>query len=89
MAFLKTILIFLLVFFAIRIIWRLSKPYIFRYVTKKAGEKFEDMAGRFTNQAQPKQPKRPEGTTTILNKPNMGQQSKKSVGEYIDYEEID
>jgi ABC-type nickel/cobalt efflux system permease component RcnA len=86
MTFLKTILIFLLVFFALRIIWRLSKPYIFRYVTKKAGEKFQKMAGQFNNQAKPKQP---EGTTTILNKPHGEQHTKKNVGEYIDYEEID
>lgn len=86
MTFLKTILIFLLLFFALRIIWRLSKPYIFRYVTKKAGEKFQKMAGQFNNQAKPKQPK---GTTTILNKNRGEQQSKKNVGEYIDYEEID
>lgn len=86
MTFLKTILIFLLAFFALRIIWRLSKPYIFRYVTKKAGEKFQNMAGQFNNQARPKQP---EGTTTILKKPHGEQHTKKNVGEYIDYEEID
>jgi len=86
MDFIKTILIFLLVFFALRIIWRFSKPYIIRYVTRKAGEKFQDMAGKFTAQAKQKQP---EGTTTILNNSQNEHKSKKNVGEYIDYEEID
>ncbi|WP_031429119.1 DUF4834 family protein [Flavimarina sp. Hel_I_48] len=86
MDFIKTILIVLLVFFAVRIIWRFSKPYLFKYLTRKAGEKFQDMAGKFSGQARPKQP---EGTTTILNKSQNEHKVKKNVGEYIDYEEID
>lgn len=86
MSFVKTILIFLLVFFALRIIWRFSKPYIIRYVTRKAGEKFQNMTGQFNSAQKNKQP---EGTTTVLNNRSTEEQPKKNVGEYIDYEEID
>ena len=86
MKFLQTILIILLIFFALRIIFRLAAPYIMRYIAKKAGERFQNMAQGFNTQ-QPKTEK--EGETVIDRAPKRKQQSNKNVGEYIDYEEID
>ena len=86
MAFLRTILILLLLFFCMRILWRLSKPYIMRYIAKKAGQKFEQMADRYSGRATP--PK-PDGSTTIINNTQKTQSTNKTVGEYVDYEEID
>ena len=86
MEFLKTILIILLVFFGLRILIRFAKPYILRYVAKKAGARFEQMTQEFKNRNQPREP---EGKTTIHRAPNSHKTSNKKVGEYIDYEEID
>ena len=86
MKFLQTILIILLVFFALRILFRLAAPYIMRYIAKKAGERFQNMAAGF--QERQNAPQR-EGETVIDKKPRQQTQSNKNVGEYIDYEEID
>lgn len=86
MEFLQTILIILLIFFALRIIIRFSAPYIMNYLAKKAGERFENMARGFQNNQNA--PQR-EGETVIDKVPNRDSNSNKKVGEYIDYEEID
>ncbi|MFT5863227.1 MAG: hypothetical protein ACI828_001884 [Flavobacteriales bacterium] len=80
--FLKTILIVLLVYFALRFFTRLLMPYFLRYIAKKAGQKMEGVFKGFQEQA---------------NKANAPQQAsepvtKKSsnvVGEYVDYEDIE
>ncbi|MEH6408719.1 MAG: DUF4834 family protein [Leeuwenhoekiella sp.] len=86
MEFLKTILIILLVIFGVRIIFRFAAPYVMRYVARKAGERFANMAHDFknTNTQRPA-----EGQTTIIKGPANEHTSNKKVGEYIDYEEID
>lgn len=86
MKFLQTVLIILLVFFALRIIFRLAAPYIMRFVAKKAGERFEQMGKDFQNRNQQPQS---EGETVIDRVPKNQKTSNKKVGEYIDYEEID
>lgn len=86
MALLRILLIFLLVFFGLRILFRFLKPYILRYVAKKANEKFGQMADRYKTRSASQEP---EGKTTIVEEPQKHPQSKKTVGEYIDYEEID
>ena len=86
MTFLRTILIILLIFFGLRILFRFLKPYIMHYVAKKANEKFGEMADRYKSRTSPQEP---EGKTTIVNESGQRSGSKKSVGEYIDYEEID
>ena len=86
MEFLQTILIVLLIFFALRIILRFAAPYIMKYLAKKAGERFENMARGFqNNQSTPQR----EGETIIDKVPQRDSNSNKKVGEYIDYEEID
>lgn len=86
MKLLQTILIILLIFFGLRILFRFAAPYIMRYIAKKAGERFQNMAGGYTKQSTSK---KPEGETVIEKMPNQQRTSNKNVGEYIDYEEID
>ncbi len=86
MKLIQTILIILLIFFGLRILFRLAAPYLMRYIAKKAGERFQNMAGGFKNQnAQ----KKPDGEVVIENVPHKERSSNKKVGEYIDYEEIE
>jgi len=86
MKFIQTLLIILLIFFGLRILFRLLAPYLMRYIAKKAGERFQNMAQGYSTQNQT--PKR-EGETVIDEVPRREQTSNKNVGEYIDYEEID
>ncbi|MDX1463740.1 MAG: DUF4834 family protein [Marinirhabdus sp.] len=93
MDFLRTLLIILLVFFALRFIWSLAKPYLMRYIAKKMGERFEKSFGAnpFGDSGPFQQSKRREndGKVTIdRDTPNRSASSKK-VGEYVDFEEID
>jgi len=56
-----------------------------RYVAKKAGQKFEQAFG-----ANPKSTTRGnEGDITIDKMPSPNKPSKNSVGEYVDYEEVE
>ena len=45
-SFLETILIILLVYYALKIILKFSKPYLMRYVVKKANERFGQAFGK-------------------------------------------
>ncbi|MDT0677218.1 DUF4834 family protein [Autumnicola musiva] len=81
---LKTILIILLVYFGLKILFRLLGPLLLKYFMKKMGKKFQD---QFNQYQQPSQEKK--GKVSIDKKPRKGSKSNKNVGEYIDYEEID
>ena len=88
MTFLKTLLIILLVYLGLKILFRLAKPYLLRYIAKKAGTHFERSFGNFGNQSQ-NQTKEQEGEISIDKVPSKQQKSKNTVGEYVDFEEID
>ncbi|MEX2350385.1 MAG: DUF4834 family protein [Flavobacteriaceae bacterium] len=85
--FIKTVLILLLVYFGLKILFRFLTPYIMRYIAKKAGQKMEQAfkSQYGFDQTQNKN----EGETVIGKKPEKSSRSKKPVGEYVDYEEID
>ncbi len=80
---LKVILIIVLIYYGLKILTRLFGPLLFKYVTKKAGEKFQQHFGQYQ---QPQQST--DGEVTIEKKPKQNS-SNKDVGEYIDYEEVD
>ncbi|SEM31332.1 protein of unknown function [Aquimarina amphilecti] len=80
---LKVILILLLIYYGLKILTRLFGPLLLRYVTKKAGEKFQQ---QFQQYQEPQSS--PNNDTTIDKKPKE-KSSNKDVGEYIDFEEID
>jgi len=65
---------------------RFLTPYIMKYIAKKAGAKFEDF---FKNVQQQGEPKKAEGSISIDKDPKSNSSSKSTVGEYVDYEEID
>lgn len=86
MTFLKTILIVLLVYYAIKFLFRLAKPYLIRYISKKAGQQFEQFFG---NQPNTNRPPQKEGNITIDTMPSQNKGNGKKVGEYVEYEEVE
>ncbi|WP_299248320.1 DUF4834 family protein [uncultured Lacinutrix sp.] len=87
MGLIKTILIILLFYYGFKILSRFFGPFILKYFTKKATERFGGQFRDFNNQKQ-QQPQQKEGEITIDKMPN-NKSSNKTVGEYVDYEEID
>ena len=86
MTFLKTILIILLVYYGLKFLFKLISPYLMRYISKKAGQKFEEAFGANPASAEPSQK---EGSVTIDKMPSSGRKSNTDVGDYVDYEEVD
>ncbi|UZO82685.1 DUF4834 family protein [Aquimarina sp. ERC-38] len=80
---LKFILILLLIYYGLKVLTRLLGPLLLRYMTKKAGQKFE----KFFQQQSTTQPS-PEGEITIQKK-SRRKTSRNSGGDYVDFEEID
>ncbi len=74
----KIILIILLVFYLLILLTRYLAPILLRYFLKKMGKRF--------NMTSPSQNSNHQ-ETTFSKKENL--KSKKIVGEYIDFEEID
>ena len=57
-----------------------------RYITKKAGQKFEQAFNNTMNRAAET---KEEGSISIDKSPSAKSKSKSTVGEYVDYEEIE
>jgi len=86
MGLLKTILFILLFYYGFKIVSRLFAPLMLKYLSKKAEQRFGGQFRDFGRQQQ--EPKRKEGEISIDKMPSK-KSSNKSVGEYVDYEEID
>ena len=86
-SFLETILTILLVYYGLKIIFKFSKPYLMKYVAKKASEQFGQGFGG--NPFNPPNQKQDEGKVTIDTSKANTKTSKNSVGEYVDFEEIE
>ncbi|MBT8268143.1 MAG: DUF4834 family protein [Bacteroidia bacterium] len=84
--FLRTILIILLIYYGLKIISRFLTPFLVKYLSKKAEKRFGQ---EFGQQGPPKHSKHKEGETVIDKMPESSSNSKKEIGEYVDYEEID
>ncbi len=91
MVFLKTLLIILLVYYGLKILFRLLKPYLMKYIAKKAGQRFEQAFGNntYNQNTQKRKTEDKEGSVSIDQIPNKKKGSKSNEGEYVDYEEID
>ncbi len=87
MGLLRTILIILLVYPGLKIITRLAAPFMLKYLSKKAEQRFGDGFKSYKYEYPPQ--KKKEGEVTIDKMPNQNKSSNKDVGEYVDYEEID
>ena len=87
MAFLKTILIILLVYYLLKILARWFAPKIFSYAAKKTEERFRENFGGNPRQQHANEEK--IGEIIIDKKPPKKNNSSKKVGEYIEFEELD
>jgi len=76
-SFLKTLAIILLIYFGLRFLIKLLTPYLFRFITKKAEKKMQDLFNGF-----------PGATAQTKKEPEVTNKSSKVVGEYIDFEEV-
>ena len=77
--FFKTVLIIVLVYVVLRFLAKLLLPYLMRYIATKAGQKMETAFKGFGGY-QEQHTSEPQP---------VEKKSKKVVGEYIDFEEID
>lgn len=85
-SFLKTLLIVLLVYFALRFLFRLFGPYLMGLLAKRVARRFQnafEQAGFDPNMGNP-DPGPQKSAKRDTTKTNG-----KVVGEYIDFEEID
>ena len=83
--FIKTLLTLLLVYYGLKIILKLAAPYIMKYFSKKLAARF---GANFSNTASKNNAQKKEGEVTIEKVPTK-QKTSNTVGQYVDYEEID
>ncbi|WP_272150387.1 DUF4834 family protein [Tenacibaculum aiptasiae] len=84
MNFLRTLLIILVAYYAVKFVVRLFAPYLIKKAVDKVQKRAEQ---QYQNQQQKTDVE--EGKTIIDKKPRNNKQSNNSVGEYVDFEEID
>ena len=83
---LRTILIILIVYYSVRFVSRLLVPLFLNMFMKRAQRNFQEQFGKFQQQQKPNK----EGEVSIDSKPKKRSNSSEStVGEYIDFEEVD
>lgn len=84
MGFLRTIFFILIFYYAFKFLARLFAPFLMKKVADTMQKKAEQQFGG----QQPKSNVK-EGETIIDKAPRNNTQSKNSVGEYVDFEEIE
>ncbi len=84
MNFLRTILIIVLLYYVLKFLTKLFAPYLMKRMVHKMQEKAQSH-----QQGYQQKPHVNEGETSIDKKPSNSKQSNSSVGEYVDYEEVD
>ncbi|MUH34510.1 DUF4834 family protein [Zobellia amurskyensis] len=89
MAFLKTILIILLVYYLFKIVVKMFAPKIFGYAARKTQEHFNEKFGGFAQQANGPTQKEQVGDVIIDKKPAKKNTPNNQVGDYIDFEEVE
>ena len=80
---LRTIFILILIYYGVKFLARLFAPFLM----KKMMHKMQEKASQFNNQQSQADVK--EGETIIDKKPQSNKQSNDSVGEYVDFEEVE
>ncbi|MBG26449.1 MULTISPECIES: DUF4834 family protein [Croceibacter] len=88
MEFLKVILIILLVYFGLKFLFRLLGPLLMKYAMKKMGKKFEEQFSQFNSMNKQQAPQEKEGEVVLDKVPKNKRKSSKTVGEYVEYEEV-
>jgi len=84
LGFLRTILVILAVYYVFKFVMRLALPFLMKKFMGKVEKKFQQQHGQYQSPPSVK-----VGETVIDKKPNSNQKSNDSVGEYVDYEEVD
>jgi hypothetical protein len=84
MNFFRTIIVILLIYYIFKFLAKLFAPYLMKKMVNKMQEKAQ---GKHQHQHSNSNVK--EGETIIDKKPVKSNQSNNSVGEYVDYEEVD
>lgn len=87
MAFLKTILVILLVYYLFKIVLRWFGPKLFSYAARKTEAHFQERFGDFVNGNENQEEH--VGDVIIDKKTTKKGKSSKKVGEYIDFEEVE
>ncbi len=84
MGLLKTLVYILLFYYAFKFLAKLLAPFLMRKVADTVQKKAEQQYGSQQTKSAVK-----EGETVIDKAPRKQQQSNNSVGEYVDFEEVD
>ncbi|WP_299665174.1 DUF4834 family protein [uncultured Polaribacter sp.] len=82
-----TILYLLVFYYAFKFLAKLFAPFLMKKAAETIQKKAEQQFGG--QQRKQQAPSVKEGETIIDKKPGSQQESKNSVGEYVDFEEID
>ena len=92
MGLIKTLLIILFFYYGFKVLARLLAPFLLRYAAKKIQNKFKDQMGQhmrgsgFGHQDNPKK----EGEVHVRSKKSSQDKiNSDSVGDYVDFEEIE
>lgn len=80
----NVILTILVIYYVLKIIGRFALPFLMKKFMGKVEKKFQQQQGQYQQSSSAK-----VGETVIDKKPNSNQKSNDSVGEYVDYEEVD
>jgi hypothetical protein len=75
----KALLLILIIFYSVRFFSRLLLPILFKTMVKRAAN----------SNMRPNEPKKREGEVSIDKTSKQKKQSNSSVGEYVDFEELD
>ncbi|MCX2719471.1 DUF4834 family protein [Lentiprolixibacter aurantiacus] len=86
MTFLKVLFFVLLFYYLLRLLGRWFAPKLFQYAVKKTEQRFQQQYGQYQSH---REPEAPEGEVSISKSPGTRKKNQESLGEYIDYEEID
>ena len=87
MGLLKTIFFLIIFYYVFKFLAKLFAPFLMKKAAETIQKKAEQQFGG--QQRQQQKPSVKEGETIIDKAPKKDQQSKNSVGEYVDFEEID
>ena len=92
MGLIKTVLIILFFYYGFKVLVRLLEPFLMRYAAKKIQDKFKDQMGhhmRGSGFGQQDNPKK-EGEVHVRSKKSSQDKiNSESVGDYVDFEEIE
>jgi hypothetical protein len=86
MGLLKTIFYILLFYYAFKFLAKLFAPFLMKKAAETIRNKAEEQHGQHRQQQKSNVQ---EGKTVIDKHPGTQKQSKNSVGEYVDFEEVD